>query len=137
MKRFAIRVILHILFIMLLSIGSCLLFQKQLWFSTVICIILLITFGIHLYRMQFKQIILLRRLTDGLRYNDMMQTFHPPFKNKIMNEWAKELSESLKDFRGRLLAEESRTYRMDEPSCCHAFRTDLTITGSTPESFCN
>ena len=45
MKRFAIRVILHILFIMLLSIGSCLLFQKQLWFSTVICIILLITFG--------------------------------------------------------------------------------------------
>ena len=22
---------------------------------------------------------------------------------------------------------------MDEPSCCHAFRTDLTITGSTPE----
>lgn len=56
--------------------------------------------------MQFKQIILLRRLTDGLRYNDMMQTFHPPFKNKIMNEWAKELSESLKDFRGRLLAEE-------------------------------
>ena len=106
MKRFAIRVILHILFIMLLSIGSCLLFQKQLWFSTVICIILLITFGIHLYRMQFKQIILLRRLTDGLRYNDMMQTFHPPFKNKIMNEWAKELSGSLKDFRGRLLAEE-------------------------------
>jgi len=56
--------------------------------------------------MQFKQIALLRRLTDGLRYNDMMQTFHPPFKNKIMNEWAKELSESLKDFRGRLLAEE-------------------------------
>ena len=88
------------------SIGGCLLFQKQLWFSTVICIILLITFGIHLYRMQFKQIIFLRRLTDGLRYNDMMQTFHPPFKNKIMNEWAKELSGSLKDFRGRLLAEE-------------------------------
>ena len=106
MKRFAIRVILHILFIMLLSIGSCLLFQKQLWFSTVICIILLITFGIHLYRMQFKQIILLRRLTDGLRYNDMMQTFHPPFKNKIMNEWAEELSDTLKDFRGKLLAEE-------------------------------
>lgn len=58
------------------------------------------------HTIQFKQIILLRRLTDGLRYNDMMQTFHPPFKNKIMNEWAKELSESLKDFRGRLLAEE-------------------------------
>ena len=58
------------------------------------------------FRMQFKQIALLRRLTDGLRYNDMMQTFHPPFKNKIMNEWAEELSDTLKDFRGRLLAEE-------------------------------
>ena len=106
MKRYAIRVFLHILFIMLLSIGSCLLFQKQLWFSTTICILLLITTGVHLYRMQFKQINLLRRLTDGLRYNDMAQAFHPPFKNKIMNEWAEELSESLKDFRGKLLAEE-------------------------------
>lgn len=106
MKRYAIRVILHILFIILFSIGSFLLFQKQLWFSATICIILLITTGVHLYRMQFKQIALLRRLTDGLRYNDMMQTFHPPFKNKIMNEWAEELSESLKDFRERLLAEE-------------------------------
>ena len=92
MKRYAIRVFLHILFIMLLSFGSCLLFQKQLWFSTTICIILLITIGVHLYRMQFKQINLLRRLTDGLRYNDMTQAFHPPFKNKIMNEWAEELS---------------------------------------------
>lgn len=106
MKRFAIRVILHILFIVIFSIGSYLLFQKQLWFSTIICVILLITTGVHLYRMQFKQVTMLRRLTDGLRYNDMMQTFHPPFKNKIMNEWAEELSESLKDFRGRLLAEE-------------------------------
>ena len=106
MKRFEFKVILHIIVIFLLSISSCLLYQRQLWFSTTICLILLITIGIHLYRMQFKQIALLRRLTDGLRYNDMMQTFHPPFKNKIMNEWAKELSESLKDFRGRLLAEE-------------------------------
>lgn len=106
MKRFAFRVILHILLIVLFSIGSYLLFQKQLWFSTTICLILLITIGIHLYRMQFKQIALLRRLTDGLRYNDMMQTFHPPFNNKIMNEWAEELSDTLKDFRGRLLAEE-------------------------------
>lgn len=106
MRRFAFRVILHILLIVLFSIGSYLLFQKQLWFSTTICLILLITTAIHLYRMQFKQIALLRRLTDGLRYNDMMQTFHPPFKNKIMNEWAEELSDTLKDFRGRLLAEE-------------------------------
>ena len=34
MRRFAFRVILHILLIVLFSIGSYLLFQKQLWFST-------------------------------------------------------------------------------------------------------
>ncbi|WP_291595913.1 sensor histidine kinase [Bacteroides sp.] len=106
MKRFEINIILHILFIFLLSISSCLLFQKQLWFSTIICIIFLIVTGVHLYRIQFKQIALLRRLTDGLRYNDMMQTFHPPFKNKMMNEWSEELSDTLKDFRKKLLAEE-------------------------------
>lgn len=56
--------------------------------------------------MQFRQIDLLRRFTDGLRYNDMMQSLHPPFKDKVTVEWAKELAESLKDFRNRLLAEE-------------------------------
>lgn len=106
MKRFSISVILHILFIVLLSIGSCLLFFERLWFSMSIGILLLIITSIHLYRMQFKQIALLRRLTEGLRYNDMMQTFHPPFNNKMMNEWAEELSDTLKVFRSRLLAEE-------------------------------
>lgn len=106
MKRFGIRVAIHIIFIIIFSIGSYLLYQEHLWFSTTISIILLIFTSVHLYHMQFKQLALLRRLTDGLRYNDMMQTFHPPFKNKIMNEWAQELSETLKDFRGRLLAEE-------------------------------
>lgn len=106
MKRFAFSVSLHIICIVLLSVGSILLFQQHLWFSTAICIILLIASGVSLYRMQFKQIALLRRLTDGLRYNDMMQTFHPPYKNKIMSEWAAELSDTLKDFRSKLLTEE-------------------------------
>ena len=106
MKRFEFKVALHILVIFLLSIGSCLLYQRQLWFSTTVCILFLIGTGIHLYRIQFKQIALLRRLTDGLRYNDMTQNLHPPFKNKMMDEWAQELSNALKDFRGKLLAEE-------------------------------
>ena len=106
MKRFEFKVILHIIVIFLLSISSCLLYQRQLWFSTTVCILLLIGVGIHLYRIQFKQITLLRRLTDGLRYNDMTQNLHPPFKNKMMDEWAQELSNALKDFRGKLLAEE-------------------------------
>ena len=139
MRQFAFRVILHILLIVLFSISSYLLFQKQLWFSTTISLILLIATAIHLYRMQFKQIALLRRLTDGLRYNDMMQTFHPPFKNKIMNEWAEELSDTLKDFRGRYSRtcyRQSRTYRMDESGGHYALRTNITIAGNIAKGFC-
>ena len=106
MKQYGVSVFVHILIIFLLSIGSCLLYQRQLWFSTTVCILFLIGAGMHLYRIQFKQITLLRRLTDGLRYNDMTQNLHPPFKNKMMDEWAQELSNALKDFRGKLLAEE-------------------------------
>ena len=106
MKRFEFKVALHIIILILLTIGSCLLYQRQLWFSTTVCILFLIGAGMHLYRIQFKQISLLRRLTDGLRYNDMTQNLHPPFKNKMMDEWAQELSNALKDFRGKLLAEE-------------------------------
>ena len=39
MKRFEFKVALHILIIFLLSIGSCLLYQRQLWFSTTVCIL--------------------------------------------------------------------------------------------------
>ena len=106
MKRFGIKVIIDIIFIISFSIGGYLLYQAHLWFSSCVCVLILIAVGAHLYYMQFKQTALLRRLTEGLRYNDMMQTFHPPFKNKMMAEWADELSESLKDFRERLLAEE-------------------------------
>ena len=38
MKRFEFKVILHIIVIFLLSISSCLLYQRQLWFSTTVCI---------------------------------------------------------------------------------------------------
>ena len=62
--------------------------------------------GIHLYYIQMKQLQMMRRLTDSLRYNDMTQAFRPPYKNKLMTEMAVELSETLQAFRARLLEEE-------------------------------
>ena len=53
MKQFAAKVILHTILIVLLSIGSYLLFQKHLWFSVSICVLLLIVTSMSLYRMQF------------------------------------------------------------------------------------
>lgn len=106
MKRYAISVILHIILLAATSIGSYLLFCHQLWFSTLITALILITTGVHLYLMQMRQIALMRRLTNSIRFNDMTQTFRPPFRDKMMVELADELSLTLKAFRRRLLEEE-------------------------------
>lgn len=49
MKRYSISVVLHILLLVVLSIGGYLLFCYELWFSTLIVGILLIATGVHLY----------------------------------------------------------------------------------------
>lgn len=106
MKRYAISVALHIIILVALSIADYLLFCQQLWFSTLITALMLVAVGTHLYMMQMKQIILMRRLAESIRFNDMTQTFRPPFQDKMMTELAEELSLTLKIFRGRLLEAE-------------------------------
>ena len=112
MKRYSISVVLHILLLVVLSIGGYLLFCYCLlytsdaadeWFSTLIVGILLIATGVHLYSIQMKLAGMMRRLTDCIRFNDMTQNFQPPFKSKMMVELADELSQTLRLFRGRLL----------------------------------
>ena len=106
MKRYSISVVLHILLLVVLSIGGYLLFCYELWFSTLIVGILLIATSVHLYSIQMKLAGMMRRLTDCIRFNDMTQNFQPPFKSKMMVELADELSQTLILFRGRLLEEE-------------------------------
>lgn len=45
MKRYSINVVLHILLLVVLSIGGYLLFHYELWFSTLIVTLLLIATG--------------------------------------------------------------------------------------------
>ena len=106
MKRYSISVVLHILLLVVLSIGGYLLFHYELWFSTLIVTLLLIATGVHLYSIQMRLAGMMRRLTDSIRFNDMTQSFQPPFKSRMMIELADELSQTLKLFRGRLLEEE-------------------------------
>ena len=106
MKRYSLIVILHICLLAVLSVGVYVLFCADLWFSMLITFLFLLGTGIHLYYIQMKQLQMMRRLTDSLRYNDMTQAFHPPYKNKLMTEMAVELSETLQAFRARLLEEE-------------------------------
>lgn len=106
MKRYSLIVILHICLLAVLSVGVYVLFCADLWFSMLITFLFLLGTGIHLYYIQMKQLQMIRRLTGSLRYNDMTQAFHPPYKNKLMTEMAVELSETLQAFRARLLEEE-------------------------------
>lgn len=106
MKRYSLIVILHICLLAILSVSVYVLFRAELWFSTLITFLFLQGTGIHLYYIQIKQLQMMRRLTDSLRYNDMTQTFHPPYKSKLMTEMAVELSDTLQAFRARLLEEE-------------------------------
>ena len=78
MKRYSISVVLHILLLVVLSIGGYLLFHYELWCSTLIVTLLLIATGVHLYSIQMRLAGMMRRLTDSIRFNDMTQSFHPP-----------------------------------------------------------
>lgn len=106
MKRYAVLVTIHIILITAFSITAYVLFEKQLWFSSLLAIVLLIATCIHLYLMQMKQTAMMHRLVDSIRFNDLTQTFQPPFRDRSMRELAEELSQVIKSFRSQLLDEE-------------------------------
>ncbi|WP_455584495.1 sensor histidine kinase [Bacteroides sp.] len=106
MKQYGASVVVHIVLLVLLAIGCYVLFLNRLWFSALIAAFFLMAIGVHLYFMQLKLAGMMRRLIESIRFNDMTQTFYPPFKNKVMADMAEELSQTLKAFRERLLEEE-------------------------------
>lgn len=106
MKQYSLSVFVHIVLLILLAIACYVLFIHNLWFSTLVAILLLAGTGIHFYAVQMKLAGMMTRLIESIRYNDMTQTFYPPFKNKVMTDMAQELSETLKVFRERLFEEE-------------------------------
>ncbi|MDO4163431.1 MAG: HAMP domain-containing sensor histidine kinase [Bacteroides sp.] len=103
MKKYSLIVTLHILGIVLLGAGLCLLIQAHLWFSALMSFLILIGIGIHLYRMQMIQMRMMRHLTESLRRGDMMLSFRSPYRNRPMEEMVKELSEAMNDFRTHVL----------------------------------
>lgn len=103
MRRYSIIVILHILAIALLAIGIYLLAEKQLWFSALMTFLVLAGISINLYRMQMVQIRMMRHLAESLRFDDMMLSFHSPYRNQSMEQMVDELSEAMRNFRTRVL----------------------------------
>ncbi len=103
MKRYSLIIILHIIAICLIAIGVYILAQKQLWFSAILACIALIILSIHLYRMQMLQLRMMRQLAESLRNDDMMLSFHAPYRNKAIEEMTNELTQSMNTFRARVL----------------------------------
>lgn len=103
MKRYSFVVVLHIIGIVLMSIGLYLLVDAGLWFSTLMVAILLVLTAVHLYRLQMMQVRMMRHLAESLRHDDMMLSFHSPYHNRSMEEMVDELSEAMKNFRTRVL----------------------------------
>lgn len=106
MKQYGVSVFVHIVLLVLFAIACYVLFIHNLWFSTLVAILLLVGTGIHLYVVQMKLAGMMTRLIESIRYNDMTQTFYPPLKNRVLTDMAQELSEALKVFRERLFEEE-------------------------------
>lgn len=103
MKRYSFIVTLHILSLCLLSVGIWLLAARQLWFSALMVLLVLVGVAIHLYHMQMVQIRMMRQLAESLRFDDMTLSFRSPYRNRSMEQMVDELSEAMQGFRTRVL----------------------------------
>lgn len=103
MKRYSFIVALHIIGIVLFSVGIYLLVDAKLWFSSLMAFLILLAIAIHLYRLQMMQVRMMRHLAESLRYDDMMLSFRSPYHNRSMEDMVNELSEAMANFRTRVL----------------------------------
>ncbi|KAA6308093.1 hypothetical protein EZS27_040232, partial [termite gut metagenome] len=103
---YSLQTVLNVLLLAVFSVGACLLYLQQLWFSTLIVSLLTIVTAVRLYKRQMKHIDMMRQLIDSIRFNDMAQTSPISVKNRMMRELAEELAGVSNDFRKWLLEEE-------------------------------
>lgn len=103
MKRFSFVLLLHIIAIALLSVGIYLCVEGEKYHTALILLGVLIGVAYHLYRMQMVQVRMLQQLIESLRYDDMMLSFHLPYRNREMQKLVAELSDAMNHFRTRIL----------------------------------
>ena len=106
MKRYSFIVIIHIALICSSAMTAYILYDRRLWFSTLAVILITISLGINLYRMQMKQIGMMRYFISSIQFHDMSLSFPLSVKNKMLNELAADLSEALTRIRERILSDE-------------------------------
>lgn len=106
MKRFSFILVLHIILLAISAVGCYLLIEKSLLFSSIAMAVIFILTACNLYRLQLKQTAMMKRMIDSLRHKDTVQTFSLPFRNKLMEELANELTQTMNEIRSQLVGEE-------------------------------
>lgn len=71
MKRYPLSVVVHVLFIVILSVSSFLLLEQQLWFSSIVSLLLLVSVSAHLYYMQIRYIRSMQRFMENIRSREI------------------------------------------------------------------
>ncbi len=103
MIRYSSVIILHIAAICGLAVLAFVCLCNSLWFSAIFAGAVLIAFAARLYRLQMRQIRMIRQLARSLNSDDMMISFSSPYRNREFEEMVGELSGALNRFRSRLI----------------------------------
>ena len=104
MKSYAASLTLHIAGLLVAVAAGVYTLMHGLWFCTITSSAAVISLCVSLYRMQTRQIRLMRRIVDCMRGNDLSQLACPAFGDKETRQLAEDLSAALKAIRIRKAA---------------------------------
>ncbi len=103
MIRYSFVVTMHLAAICGLAVLVYICICKSLWFSAIFAFAILIAFAVRIYKLQMKQISMIRQLARSLNSDDMMISFSAPYHNREFEDMVTELSGALNRFRSRLI----------------------------------
>ena len=106
MKTYIYCLATHIAGILLLTAGGIFSYLHHLVFCTAAATLLIVGLSFSLYRIQMRQIEMMRRIVECMKRGDLTLTAHSPFRDRVMQELATDLSAVLADLRHKLLDEE-------------------------------
>ncbi len=103
MIRYSYIVILHLAAICGLAVLIYIYLCKSLWFSAIFASAILFMFARHLYKLQMRQIRMIRQLVRSINNDDMTISFSTPYRNHEFEDMVGELQEALRRFRTRII----------------------------------
>lgn len=106
MKTYTCLLISHIIGIVLITIGGMAFYQHSFLFCTIACILIVMGMVYHLYKIQMQQVYLMKNFASCMKYHDAGYIITSPFKDRVMQQLVKELSEVLKQQQAYLLDKE-------------------------------